>query len=157
MKDSQKPKLPRLSVLVVEDNESVLHDMCSCLEENIRLRKLHSVEIKRAIYLGSALMQSAKTDESITSVVSTDLGYPRTYAGKVDQKAGLLLINEVLKLRNANIVIYSGHTIADTKNMLLQAGLLENENDPRVTILLKRFDTSHTLWAKRTLDALSIR
>ena len=150
-------KLPKLSVLIVEDDENILHDMCSCLEEQIRLRKLHGVEIKRAAYLGSALMQSIKTDESVTLVVSTDLGYPRTYSGKIDQKAGLLLIAEVLKLRNTNIVVYSGHTIGDTKSMLLQNGLLENENDPQVTILQKRFDTSHTLWAKRTLDALSIR
>lgn len=150
-------KLPKLSVLVVEDDKDILQDMYQCLEEAIRLRRLHGVDIKTAIYLGSALMQIPKTDTSVTSVVSTDLRYPRTYSGKVDQGAGLILIAEILKLRKTNIVIYSGHTVAETKGILLQNGLLENERDPRITILQKRFDTPHNLWATRTLDALSIR
>lgn len=150
-------KLPKLSVLIVEDDEGILQDMYRCLEEAIRLRKLHGVDIKTAIYLGSALMQIPKTDTSVTSVVSTDLGYPRTYAGKVDQEAGLALITEILKQRKTNIVVYSGYTAAETKGKLFQNGLLESERDPRITILQKRFDTPHNLWAARTLDALSIR
>lgn len=155
--EKKMPTLSQSNILIVEDNEEVLRDMYSCIEEHMRRRNLSTVRVRHASYLGYARTKIADADYATPSVISVDMEFPISFKGKVDPFAGIKLIRELHSLHGIKIIMYSGYPVSRSKDILTQSGILESGNDPGIIFLQKRFDTSHDVWAKQTLDALFTR
>ncbi len=137
-------------ILIVENDTNTFHMMIESLIKNVSCGG-SAVQIIHATTLDDA---KAKLLLYSPKVVSTSMKYPHSEGHTADNIAGKYLIRfSQLKKQPISFVVYTGTTLEETRQHLINAGIKGMSIPGWLTIIQKGVTTGHTNWVRAVLDA----